>query len=813
MQTIFRRIVYVLFIIQIVGLFANAQEKRGPVTGRELFGLLAGNALAEDVIHEIDSRGVAFRLTEQCRSLVTEAGGDSRVLKALENANAVKIEEISGCDGSDKLLQHLSSAGKLERSNKYEEVAKELTAALQSGGGSETGFVMGGLLYKQGAWPQAAGIYSEVLRQDSQFTEAHIKFSYVLFKLGDLDAASSEARKALAQNPNSAEAHRMAGVVFDERQQYMAAEQEYKEALRLKPDYAVAHYDMAILFHAQKKWDLSIAEYKKSIVLDPSDERAHYNLANLYFDRGDSVSSIHEYREAIRLNPDMLWARQNLGDALIHANMNAEAVVELRKLEALAPNSATCHESLGTALFRMWKVEDAKEEYRKAISLDPSQADAHVGLGSTFEEEKNYAEALDEYRKAERLDETYADAYMRAGRVLLAEKDFAGALKELKSAGDIAPASAATHDLFGQALDASGDQSAAVAEFKQAINLDPKNPQFKVDLARAYEKNKDWAQSIDLYHQAALSDPSADMQTQYKLAQGRINQQIASMKASGKTAEAKTVEKQIRTSNVEPGISEQLNAAMEAGWNALGKNHSDEAEVQYKKAIDLALKLQPHDERLATSYIRLSSVYFMRKDADRGDEMLHRALDASVEAFGPDSPFTTEPLQSLGLSALSRKNYKLALDYFSRAVDLNKKTFGEASDKVADCLRFVAQAYVAQGQYDKAEPYLLRAVRINESLFGATLPGSSGVPLWELCNLYDKWGKPEKAEPRYHEMLLSFEKQYGVDSPVLLSTLTGEANALHKLGRNDEASAIERRMQSIRGTTSQATEAEPMPHP
>ena len=40
---------------------AAAQEKPGPLSDRELLALLAGNALSENIVHEIQSRGLAFR--------------------------------------------------------------------------------------------------------------------------------------------------------------------------------------------------------------------------------------------------------------------------------------------------------------------------------------------------------------------------------------------------------------------------------------------------------------------------------------------------------------------------------------------------------------------------------------------------------------------------------------------------------------------------------------------------------------------------------------------------------------------------------
>jgi len=110
--------------------------------------------------------------------------------------------------------------------------------------------------------------------------------------------------------------------------------------------------------------------------------------------------------------------------------------------------------------------------------------------------------------------------------------------------------------------------------------------------------------------------------------------------------------------------------------------------------------------------------------------------------------------------------------------------------------------YIVQQDYAKAEPFLLRATRIDESLFGAESPAMNTV-LSSLCDLYTRWDKPEKAEPRYRQLLAALEGQFGPDSPVLLSTLADESKTLHELGRTGEAAKVDQRLQTIRAATGQ----------
>ena len=128
---------------------------------------------------------------------------------------------------------------------------------------------------------------------------------------------------------------------------------------------------------------------------------------------------------------------------------------------------------------------------------------------------------------------------------------------------------------------------------------------------------------------------------------------------------------------------------------------------------------------------------------------------------------------------------------------MNEKTFGEVSQQFAESQRILARVYLVQKQYDKAELYLVRAVKTDESFMGRDNPQLL-MPLSALCGLYDDWGKAEKSEACDSHLLEILEKQYGANSPVLLSTLTSDAKALRTLGRADKAAEIEKKIESIR---------------
>jgi tetratricopeptide (TPR) repeat protein len=780
-----------------------------PLSRSDVLALIAGNALPENIVHVLGERGLDFRPDDTYRSLLKTAGADAKVLAALEGAKVVSPESPAATSSDQERLEHISKAASLMKDKHLDEAAREMQAYNSASfGGAEVGFVMGELFRNQGQWDAAVAVYIQVLTEDPSFPEAHTKLSYIRYRTGDYEESLREAEAAIEKNSANPEAHKNAGLALESMRKFDAGEKEYREAIRIKPDYEFVYFDLANLLREKGSLDDAIIEYNKALVLNSRDIGALTNLGITFVTKGDFDSAIREFREAKRQDPNDFGARANLADALSRRGMYAAAVQESRELEKMFPNAQICHLCLGSTLYTTRDFAGAEQELDLAAEMDPSDPLPHVLLGLIREEQKEYDEALGEYHKAEQLDDSNSDAHADAGRVLLAKKDFTAALSELQRAENLNPSGYSVHDLYGRALAASGDGKTAIDEFKQSLALDPKQIQVMLDLADALEKSGDWVAAIDEYRKASQVDASIDLrgrifrstdrdpQREYDAAKERLNQHLVSLKASGESTEAADLETRIQASQVNPSISEQLDAAMQAAAKAMSEKRFDETQRDYKEAVALGEKLQPHDPRLVTALDNLGKTY-LGQDFAAADAAFGRELQVAEELVGPQSPFLSAPLQSLGTSALFQKNYASAEKFYFRAVELNETAFGEGSDQVASSLLPAASVFIAQREYDKAEPYLLRALNIDEALYGDDSIGLV-IPLNSVCYLYDQWDKPDKSEPCQRHMLAILEKQYGPNSPVLASTLTSEAKALRSLGRNDEAAQVDARLATIR---------------
>lgn len=785
-----------------------AQTAPRPLRASEVMALEAGGALQANIAHAIAARGLSFHPNDEFVSLMKKAGADKTVLETLK---AAKVDASATAQPDQQLLQQLSDAAVLMHQQKYSEASEILDKALDASfARMETGYVMAELLRQQGKFDVALSVYGEILEKAPDFPAVHVKASYLLYKLENTDEALNEAKAALEENPDDAEAHKNKALALDNAQKFDAAIAEYKEALRIKPDYAPVHYDLGLLYYHMRSYDESIAEYKKAITLDPNMATAHYNLGVAYERKGDIAASIPEYREAKRLNPNDPAARQNLASALMEVAPGA-AIVELRELEQKFPNFALCHICLGNALDSQGDIKGAEQEYRKANELDPTDPSGHRALGSIQEDQKNYDAALEEYRLAEKINPDDSKTLRDIGRILLAKKDITGALAELKQAESLSQTSWEAHDLYGQALEASGQRDLAAGEFKQAIALNPKGTWVMTELGSVLEKKGDWVGAFEQYRKAVLMDAAALMKAppgqsvescepkcteEATAAQGRFADYLVSLKSAGRGVEAAELQKRVAMLDTQAGTQQKVTMALQAGDKAFQDRNIDAAEKSYKEAVNLAQNLPPGDENLIVALGRLGIAYGMRKDYTDAEATFNQQMALVEKTFGPGSERSAEPLRSLGQLAIWQKNYKEAESYLLRALEINTGKFGDNSPPAEESLRTLAGLYMAQSDWPKAETYLLRAVKSAE----VGDPAMLLIPLWGLCDVYDRASQPDKAQPCWHRATEVLEVQVGHDSPRLSDSLTKEANALRQLGRKDEAASLEERVTKIHRT-------------
>lgn len=787
------------------------QNVKSPLDATTLVALVAGAALAENIVSIVSSRGLTFTPTRDYLAQLTTAGATPKVLNAVSKAT---VHAIAGDDESPKVgeaRQHLALAGKLIRDNKFDEAAQELDEALRaSSKKAPSGFVMGELLRRQENWAASRGVYEELLKLAPDFPELRVKLSVTLHRTGDDEECLRLAKATLQENPNNPEAHKAAALALEGMRKFDAAEQEFREALRLKPDYELIHFDLGVLLTEKNDLDGAIAEYKKALALKPQDVYAHQNLGLVYQDKKDYESAVRELRAGKKLDPKNERVRQNLASVLRNANLNADAVKEWRELQAMDPNSEVCHVCLASALVAIHDFDGAKKEYKIAQRMEPGDPHVHQGLGIVLETQKDFTAALKEYQEETRLDTDGVDGHWRAALLLLQMDEPRKAADELAIAEGLQPSNADVHEAYGRALWLLGDTERARSEFKGALLLDGESIGHHLYFAQFLASQNDWVGAMDHCRIAkkgfyeAISKPISQSITDARSGcQGvdlQLKEHLSELRTAGKSLEAADLEKKLAGSADTLGISGKLDAAMEAGANASRENNFADAEKSYKEAVQIAEQLTPHEGRLVMSLGYLGTLYFNRRDLTDAQTSFARELQVAEELYGSNSPQLSAPLLWLGRVWLEQGDPAKAAMLYEQNLALNEKNYGQTSAGYSMALSAMAQLQYAQKQFDKALPYIEQAVKIEETIYGPAGPQRLSR-MGMLCKLYDRLEQPAKAEPCYRDDIALLERTYGDKSPALAQPLTSQAKALRTLGRASEADAVERHLQNLQQPT------------
>jgi tetratricopeptide (TPR) repeat protein len=814
-----RRILTSLLVISIFPVVflpsVVAQTKIHPVTGGELIALVAGESLDQNIAHAIESRGIAFRPTEQYRTWLTTAGADAAVMDSLKNAKINADATFPEQTDLPEVLAHLATAGKLIRANQLEEAGKEIVAALDSRITPEGGFLMGHLQDRMKEWENSATIYNKVLEMAPDFPGAHTRLAYDIFRLGDSDSAMREAQAALLQYKDDAEAHKNMGLAMSSAGKLDAAISEYREALRLKPDYSNVHYDLAIVYREKRQTDEAIAESKKAIALSPNEVDYHYNFAILLKETGDIKGAIRENREAKRIDPSRIDVRQNLSDNLICTDLDA-AKTELTELLAMAPDFGAAHRGLGFVFETQADYKSAEKEYRKAAALDPTDEYASAGIGDALEHQGRFQEAIAEYRRALALNCDCGEIHLGLGKVYLDTKDYTKAVTELREAVNMDPSDWTPHSLLAQALELTSNLDGAIAEARESVRVAPNNPPVLLSLAKLLEKKGDLAGALEQCKLAGQWNLEPEGNATCAEIQKRNGVEVTSNfrtvptptsdSWAKTTAAASSPSVAASTPKPRPTVALKPGETVDAAWlNAFNAGQTAAYELRFADAEKLleiasvwAEQLQPFNENALKTFDMLGQTYWRDKKLDDAKATFQRELDVTEKALGPASDQNQRALSELAMVLMQQKNYAPAEAVFLRLLDNSEKNYGPDDPRVTTWLLQLGEYYQSQKAYEKAEPYLLREYEIVKNMDGDISVVAEGS-ITELQNFYIAWEKFDKAEPFSRKLLALRERHYGPNSKSVATSIQTLADVLDKVGKKDEAASLRKRSEAILG--------------
>ncbi len=272
-------------------------------------------------------RGVVLRqLRQQARQQQQKTAVIAEIQKT-ENASKDLIDQVEQLGGtrftlSDderKLfttpqLQEFTGEGGIQatlmaKSDKKGAVASNPADIAASGTAAVDGLLeKGNELLSKGKFPEAAAVYSDVLRADPKNASGFAGLAWAQVQQSKLDEAEVTLKKSLAYDANNATAHYMLGVAMFRRDRLNEAMSSFQQSINLNGKNARARHYLGVIASKMGLAERAEREFKAALAIDPDYGEAYFNLAVLYvtWDPPKWDDAQKNYKEAVKkgVKPD-----------------------------------------------------------------------------------------------------------------------------------------------------------------------------------------------------------------------------------------------------------------------------------------------------------------------------------------------------------------------------------------------------------------------------------------------------------------------------------------------------------------------------
>ncbi len=222
------------------------------------------------------------------------------------------------------------------------------------------------------------------------------------------------------------------------------------------------------------------------------------------------------------------------------------------------------------------------------------------------------------------------------------------------------------------------------------------------------------------------------------------------------------------------------------------------AEPICQRALALSEKAWgPRHHTVAFHLTNLAAINAHLGRFTEAEQMYQRSLEIREETLGAEHPEMAAIYNNLSQLYSKQEKFTEAEMHLKRALAIREKVRGPEHPEVAYCLTNLAELYQKQGKFDEIESLCQRALSIISASLGTEHPNMM-YGLNNLAAFYKARGEYARAEPLYQQALAIMQKTLGPEHPDTARVLWWYADLLKKLGREDEASELERRFNLIK---------------
>ena len=381
----------------------------------------------------------------------------------------------------------------------------------------ETPYNVGRRLMRQGKYEQAIALFTNLIEQNSELTEAYLErgIAYVLFNQErrwdfplreQVERAIADLSLVLDREPDNARALFYRLTALEQLGSDAAAEQDRATLEALHPtDLETAYFRTWGNIDMVEEDETFYAAVVQFPVQTPQDYvyRAYYYRA-----LGNNEAEIADYTEAIRQHPDFVSAYMERAKAYFRQWQTQLYKLEDGELEELDDDDFTPFDDADLDDEATLDIEDfsdfddadcnaALNDLATVLDINPNFIAAYWQQAAMFVEQRNRQGIETAHEGAIAIDPL--SGYYHRGEDRERMDDLQGALNDFSEAIELAPNMAVFYDARARVYESLGNREGAIADYETIVRLttaqsgSPFTDSYSV-LYRAYDSLLHWYQ-------------------------------------------------------------------------------------------------------------------------------------------------------------------------------------------------------------------------------------------------------------------------------------------------------------------------------
>ena len=389
----------------------------------------------------------------------------------------VTVALMAGCHGDPNVRKqkYLESGKRYSTEGKYKEAVIQFSNALKIDKGfGDAHYELAQAYVHLGQYNAAYAELAHTVELEPTNYKARIDLGGLLLASGNVDRALQQANAVLAAQPDNADAHAMLSAVDFRKGNKDQALVEIHRALELDPNRSSFHGDLALMQAGDpsKNSDVEV-ELKKSIALDPKSVNAKLLLAAFYSKNSRWQEAEQVGRDAITTDAKNLSARTALAQIFLRQGNQAMAEQVLRQASQDLSDNPQGVRLLGDYFAGSGQLDKAKAEFAALAAKYPKNDSVQKGYIRVLLETKDYATAQTAVTELMKKSPKDPEVAGLNGIVLLNSGKTTDAVIALSNAVKDSPKDAFLQYWLGRAALAKGDVDLAEKSLTQSATLNP----------------------------------------------------------------------------------------------------------------------------------------------------------------------------------------------------------------------------------------------------------------------------------------------------------------------------------------------------